>query len=358
MRGCHWLMGWVLLGVGWPGMVVGQNVDMEEVRRRAEKYEREAAEEAAKKAPAPKPHPKVEPAPKPKPVPKPAPVVDHDHEAWKAAAECGTAACFEAYLEEYPKGRYARMAKARLKPASERPSPAVPVTAPAVVVSRSSLEPDMVSITGGCFQMGSPESEAGRESDERQHRVCVERFEMGKTEVTQGQWQAVMGSNPSSFQNCADCPVESVSWNDIQDYLGQLNQRTGKTYRLPTEAEWEYACRGGVAGQRYCGGDDLDRLAWYDGNSGDKTHSVGRKAANGFGLYDMSGNVWEWTCSAYDQDYGGAEQKCTDKGTTGPLAVRGGAWYSVPVRVRSAARLGYGPAYRGDTRGFRLARSL
>ncbi|MDG4595285.1 MAG: tetratricopeptide repeat protein [Candidatus Contendobacter sp.] len=123
MRGCHWLMGWVLLGVGWPGLMVGQNVDMEEVRRRAEKYEREAAEEAAKKAPAPKLQPK--PAPAPKPQPKPAPRVDHDREAWQSAEKCGTAACFEAYLEEYPKGRYARMAKARLKAATE------PLTQPA-----------------------------------------------------------------------------------------------------------------------------------------------------------------------------------------------------------------------------------
>ncbi|MDG4595296.1 MAG: energy transducer TonB [Candidatus Contendobacter sp.] len=115
-------MGWVLLGAGWPGLMVGQNVDMEEVRRRAEKYEREAAEEAAKKAPAPKLQPK--PAPAPKPQPKPAPAVDHDREAWQSAEKCGTAACFEAYLEDYPKGRYARMARARLKAESESQTPA------------------------------------------------------------------------------------------------------------------------------------------------------------------------------------------------------------------------------------------
>lgn len=111
----EWLV-LALLGVGWPGLVVGQDVDMEEVRRRAEKYEREAAAEAAKKAPAPKPRPKVEPVPKPKPQPKPAPTVDYDHEAWKSAAQCGTAACFRVYLQDYPKGRYSKMAWARLKP--------------------------------------------------------------------------------------------------------------------------------------------------------------------------------------------------------------------------------------------------
>ena len=216
----------------------------------------------------------------------------------------------------------------------------------------------MVRITGGCFQMGSPANEPDRDNDERQHRVCVKDFEMGSYEVTQAQWQAVMSNNPSRFENCANCPVEQVSWNDVQDYLARLNQKTGNTYRLPTEAEWEYACRGGVAGERYCGGNDVDRLAWHGDNSGSKTHPVGQKAANGFSLYDMSGNVWEWICSAYDQEYGGVEQKCTNNYTDGSLALRGGSWYSIPAWVRSADRDGSAPAYRNSLTGFRLARSL
>ncbi|MDG4583868.1 MAG: SUMF1/EgtB/PvdO family nonheme iron enzyme [Candidatus Competibacter sp.] len=293
------------------------------------------------------------PGPVPPPTPPaPPPAVDHDLIAWQSAEKCGTAACFQAYLDDYPSGRYARMAKARLKP-EPPPRPPAPVERP-----RQSFEPELVSISGGCFQMGSPMNEPERGSNAKQHQVCVENFAIGKTEVTQGQWQAVMGSNPSSFENCADCPVEHVSWNDVRNYLDKLNQRTGQRYRLPTEAEWEYACRGGREGQRYCGGDDIDRLAWHGDNSGAKTHPVGRKAANGFGLYDMSGNVWEWTCSAYDQDYGGAEQRCAEKGTTGPLAVRGGAWYNVPDRVRSATRRGDVPTDRNDGLGFRLARSF
>lgn len=301
------------------------------------------------------------------------PAVDHDLIAWQSAEKCGTAACFQAYLDDYPSGRYARMAKARLKPepsprppatASTAPAPEErpPVTASTAPVSmerpRQSFEPEMVRIPGGCFQMGSPASEPDRSDEERQHEVCVKAFEIGVHEVMQGQWRAVMGSNPSRFQQGDDYPVELVSWHDVQTYLKTLNRRTGQSYRLPTEAEWEYACRGGVAGEVYCGGNDLDRLAWYEGNSGHQTHPVGKKAANGFGLYDMSGNVWEWTCSVYDKDYGDAEQKCYKEDIINPLAVRGGAWNFNPDWVRSANRGGVDPTVRAHNRGFRLARSL
>jgi len=215
-----------------------------------------------------------------------------------------------------------------------------------------------VRIPGGDFLMGSPASEMHRGDDERQHRVHVEAFEIGKYQVTQGEWEAVMGNNPSYFKKGDRYPVEQVSWHDVQDYIRRLNQRTGRTYRLATEAEWEYACRGGVAGQTYCGGNAVDRVAWYDGNSDGKTHPVGQKAANGFGLYDMSGNVWEWTCSAYDEKYGGAEKLCINKSTGGPLAVRGGGWGTIPAGVRSANRYGDYPADRDNIQGFRLARSL
>jgi formylglycine-generating enzyme required for sulfatase activity len=256
-----------------------------------------------------------------------------------------------------------------LIPIPAPPSTPIPASLPTPILAppRLSFEPKMVGIVGGCFQMGSPQQEDGRDSDEQQHPVCLREFEIGKYEVTQRQWQAVMGGNLSflsSFSSlisrlsCPDCPVEQVSWNAVQDYLRKLNLQTGKNYRLPTEAEWEYACRGGVEGQRYCGGDSPDRLAWYDENSGSKTHPVGQKAANGFGLYDMTGNVWEWTCSAYDKDYGGAEKVCINNSTGGHLSVRGGGWFNIPARVRSAFRGGNNPAFRTYDQGFRLAGSL
>ena len=180
---------------------------------------------------------------------------------------------------------------------------------------------------------------------------------MGKYEVTQRQWTAVTGNYTARFAGCADCPVEQVSWNGIQAYLNKLNTQTGQHYRLPTEAEWEYACRGGVEGQRYCGGNDLDRLGWYQENSGDKTHPVGQKAPNSFGLYDMSGNVWEWTCSEYDKDYSGAEQQCTNNYTSATTVVRGGAYNTFDTGGRSG-----GSRFRDDPRnlilGFRLVRDL
>ncbi len=244
-------------------------------------------------------------------------------------------------------------------------APAVPaVVAPATSPRRSPIEPEMVRISGSCFQMGSPAWETGRDEDERQHQVCVNTFEVGKYEVTQGQWQAVMGDNPSSFKCGDDYPVEMVSWDDVQAYLQKLNARTGRKYRFSTEAEWEYACRGGVVGQTYCGGDAVDRVAWYGENSGHQSHPVGRKAANGYGLYDMSGNVTEWTCSLYDNSYSGAETRCTDNNTGGLRVVlqlqvlRGGSWLYGPKGLRSAARYVFDPRSRLIDVGFRLARSL
>lgn len=272
--------------------------------------------------------------------------------------------------EPTPLARHPTASVATTSPVIEPALPPVATTPPVRVEHQSgdvlppdrlqdgSAEPALVLIKGGCFQMGSPKTEVGRDSDERQHRVCVEAFEIGQYEVTQGQWQAVMGDNPSAFNSGDHYPVESVSWDDIQTYLEKLNQQTGQQYRLPTEAEWEYACRGGVEGQRYCGGDDVDRVAWYRENSDGRTHPVGQKAANGYGLYDMSGNVWEWTCSVYMENYDGAERRCANHDATGRLAVRGGSWNFLPVWVRSAFRTWVDPASRLNLRGFRLARSL
>ena len=155
--------------------------------------------------------------------------------------------------------------------------------------------PEMVVVPAGSFDMGS-----NNDTNEKPvHRVTINRaFAIGKTEVTQGQWKAIMGNNPSKFVECGDnCPVEQVSWDDAQAFIEKLNTKTGKKYRLPSEAEWEYACRAG--GQHeYCGGNNLDSIAWYGalakpaGNSNKTTNPVAAKQANAFGLYDMSGNVW------------------------------------------------------------------
>ena len=168
-------------------------------------------------------------------------------------------------------------------------------------------------------------------------------YAIGKYEVTQAQWQAVMGNNPSKFRG-SDRPVEQVSWNDVQEYIRMLNQKTGKQYRLPKEAEWEVACQGGTQTE-YCGGNNINAVAWYDGNSGEQTHPVGQKQANGYGLYDMSGNVWEWMDDCWEGDC--ARRVC-----------RGGSWSSGPQIVRAAYRVRDVTSIRGIIDGFRLARTL
>ena len=211
--------------------------------------------------------------------------------------------------------------------------------------------PELVALPGGEFMMGS---DNGDHNEKPIHKVSVKPFKMGKYEVTQAQYQAVMGSNPSNFKNCGgDCPVEQVSFNDVQYYINKLNQQTGKHFRLPTEAEWEYACRGGKQ-QTSCGSDTVDDVAWYGDNSGNTTHTVGKKQGNGFGLYDLSGNVWEWTCSADAESYNGNEKSCAND-YTAIRVIRGGAWLYNPDSLRSAYRLRFYPVYRNYDLGFRLA---
>ena len=219
--------------------------------------------------------------------------------------------------------------------------------------------PDMefVWIPAGEFLMGSPSYEEGRESDERQHEVRISQgFWMGKYEVTQGEWEAVMGSNPSFFDECGKrCPVETVSWNDVQEFIRRLNEReTGRGYRLPTEAEWEYAARSGTTGARH---GELDDVAWYSGNSGGSTHQVGQKRGNAWGLHDMLGNVWEWAGDWYDEYPSGL---VTDpQGSLSGLlrVIRGGGRIEGARYVRSADRNGYLPGYRNSSIGFRLVRT-
>ena len=221
------------------------------------------------------------------------------------------------------------------------------------------LSPEMVAVSGGTFTMGCT-SEQGSEcgDDERPaHKVTVSDFHIGRYEVTQAQWLAVMGSNPSSFSGCDSCPVEQVSWDDIQSFLSKLNSMTGKNYRLPTEEEWEYAARGGSqsGGFKYSGSNDLATVALYKDNSGSKTHPVGQKSPNELGLYDMSGNVWEW-CQDWYGGYSSGSQ-CNPRGpSSGSYRVgRGGSWGYDATGTRVSVRYYGSPGFRFNRIGFRLA---
>ncbi len=217
----------------------------------------------------------------------------------------------------------------------------------------------------GTFMMGSPDSEAGRFTNETQHQVTISQgFWLGKYEVTQAQWVAVMGSNPSDFPGNLR-PVDKVSWDDVQDYLAALNAKKGTTggpYWLPTEAEWEYACRAGTTTRFYWGDDptesEITDYAWYEDNGNSEPHNTGTKLPNGWGLYDMSGNAYEWCQDWYEEDYPAGP--ATDP--EGPAAgtdrtLRGGSWDADPGSCRSAFRLYSSPDGSGNSLGFRLLRT-
>jgi formylglycine-generating enzyme required for sulfatase activity len=222
------------------------------------------------------------------------------------------------------------------------------------------MDLEMVLVEGGTFMMGCT-SEQGNDCFDREkpaHRVEVGDFHIGRYEVTQAQWKMVMGSNPSYFEG-DDLPVASVSWNDVQEFIRLLNEQTGKRYRLPTEAEWEYAARGGnkSKGYKYSGSNYVDDVAWYYGNSGDKAHPVGTKRANELGLHDMSGNVWEWCRDWLDSYVDSAQVNPGGPSAGSARVMRGGSWGGVAQYARSAIRNRIGPDVRDGHFGFRLAAS-
>lgn len=247
----------------------------------------------------------------------------------------------------------------------------MPVVAQAESLRDCTDCPEMVIIPAGSFNMGSYDGDA---DELPPHRVTISRaFALGKTEVTQGEWRAVMhdhsrgmqDNDPSYFSSCGDdCPVEQVSWNDVQIFIQRLNARTRKHYRLPSEAEWEYACRGGVR-QRYCGSDDADSVAWYGGSaemqdsSVTATARVAGKQPNAFGLYDMSGNVWEWVEDSYHDSYKGAPNDGRSWQSDGKQRVlRGGSWFNTGQSVRAASRYREVPGFYSRFAGFRVLRAL
>ncbi len=219
----------------------------------------------------------------------------------------------------------------------------------------------MVPVVGGEFQMGATQEQSRLlENVAPIHSVTLGSYYIGQTEVTQTLWKAVMGSNPSRWKG-DNLPVEQVSWEDCQTFIAKLNQLTGKKFRLPTEAEWEYAARGGKqsTGYEYSGGISLDDVAWHKDNSGKKTHPVATKKANELGLYDMSGNVWEWCQDWYDKD---SYYSSPDSNPTGPSSglrrvVRGGSWYDNGWSCRVFERFNYTPSNRDDYLGLRLVLS-
>ena len=257
--------------------------------------------------------------------------------------------------------------KPKPKPKSEpkpkpkpKPTPKVSssYTDDGIMFSIGNVRFEMVRVEGGTFTMGAT-AEQGSDaySDEKPtHQVTLSSYSIGKTEVTQALWQAVMGSNPSYFKG-SNLPVEEVSWEDCQTFIRKLNALTGKTFRLPTEAEWEYAARGGnkSRGYKYSGSNTLSNVAWYDDNSADKTHPVATKASNELGIYDMTGNVWEW-CSDWYGSYSSSSQYNPTGSNTGSFRVyRGGGWGDNAGFCRVSNRNGSTPPLATTPLGLRLA---
>ncbi|MGN0033953.1 MAG: formylglycine-generating enzyme family protein [Candidatus Limimorpha sp.] len=211
---------------------------------------------------------------------------------------------------------------------------------------------EMVYVEGGTTEQGSD----AYDDEYPVHRVTLSDYYIGKYEVTQELWEAVMGSNPSYFKG-AKKPVERVSWNDCQEFISRLNSLTGKTFRLPTEAEWEYAARGGKNSchYKYSGSNNIDDVAWYSSNSGETTHPVGTKAANELGIYDMSGNVEEWCSDRYDSYSSGAQTDPRGPSSGSYRVLRGGSWFYNARCCRVSYRINGDPSNRYNYGGLRLA---
>ena len=252
-------------------------------------------------------------------------------------------------------------------PDVQQPQPILPSQSAAQSESNPNVLPitvngvsfNMIKVDGGTFTMGATSEQVNPFDDEKPtHQVTLSSYYIGETEVTQVLWTAVMGNNPSYFKG-DNLPVEQVSWEDCQTFIGKLNGLTGKRFRLPTEAEWEYAARGGNRSNhtQYSGGSMIDDVAWYYGNSGSKTHSVKTKKPNELGLYDMSGNVWEWC-----QDWKGSYSSNAQTNPTGPdsgsgRVFRGGSWFNGDRNCRSSNRDYGSPGNRLSRLGLRLALS-
>ena len=276
--------------------------------------------------------------------------------AFARAEAAGTAAASAEYLADYPEGPHAEEAARQQQAKRQTPL--------------EILGEQMVHVRGGTFRMGCTAEQEDCGDDEKPvHEVQVSDFEIGQYEVTQEVWEAVMGENPSSFPleddgDSSQHPVETVSWEDVQAFLTKLNEMTGARYRLPTEAEWEYAARGGQRseGYQYAGSETPGLVAWYGGNWETYwgTFPVGQKHPNELGLYDMSGNVWEWVADCWNGGYVGApsDGSAWQSGECSARVLRGGSWYDRPRDLRSALRIRTTARFGDYYHGFRLARTL
>ena len=318
--------------------------------------------------------------------------VSVDMNAWRNAKQLGTETALQQYLKEFPQGAFRAEANALLRKlvqsaleardhaawalAEEKRSPdaykkyiaawpsGLHVAEAKATISILEMPDDgMNKVTGGSFSMGCPFQTRDCDEDEQPvHTVKLSDYYIGTNEVTQGLWQRIMGSNPSFHKNCDSCPVENVSWDDIQEFLKRLNTTyPGKNYRLPTEAEWEYAARGAGKGAgeiQFAGGKTLDSYGWYSGNAMSSSHPVGTKLPNALGLYDMNGNVYEW-CSDFYGRYGKASQ-VNPKGSGdngGTRVCRGGSWGDGQKFCTVYNRGSNFQDTRNKYLGFRLARS-
>jgi formylglycine-generating enzyme len=286
-------------------------------------------------------------------------------EAYRGLNDMVTAKrCYEASLKLDPNSKVAEEARKRLGflsgDAAAQGKGSAP--RPGEVMKDPTTGMEFVFVKGGCFQMGDT-FRSGDEDERPVHEVCVDDFWIGKYEVTQAQWQQVMGNNPAYFKRGGNYPVEQVNWGDTQAYIDKLSAASGKRYRLPTEAEWEYAARSGGKQEKWAGTSnegELGEYAWYNANSEKGTHPVGQKKPNRLGLYDMSGNVWEWCQDWYDKGYYGKSPRDNPKGPeNGELVVlRGGGWSGDASSARASNRYGwFNPTSRVIYGGIRLVLS-
>jgi formylglycine-generating enzyme required for sulfatase activity len=282
---------------------------------------------------------------------------------WEIATGIGQESAFWNYLEKYPTGWHSKEARQRMDilQQNQKNTPIAVVPAPVtppVVVQKTIFKPEMVEMEGGIFSIGDAKSIYPDEKPVK--KIRISRFKMGKYEITQGQWFAVMQGYPKGLPEpyCENCPIRMVSWDDAQGFIRKANELTGQNYRLPTEAEWEFAAKGGAQSSNvpYAGSDNLSSVGWYAQNAVHTVHPVGSKSSSNNGLFDMNGNIAEWCADFYGENYTHLTPSDPKGATTGDYRVfRGGSWDDALDYCRNAMRSRETPNYRDERIGFRLA---